>query len=105
MVLPTILDEESVADPIREVVVVQNSALQILDWVTLLSIVISSTVFLHVINRDTSSAPKVVLQGEGNTSSNVETFFPKAVSHDAPGAPLSEQLKQILNLLQQYNIG
>lgn len=42
---------------------------------------------------------------EGNTSSNVETFFPKAVSHDAPGAPLSEQLKQILNLLQQYNIG
>ena len=77
VVLPTILDEESVADPIREVVVVQNSALYILDWVTLLSIVISSTVFLHVINRDTSSAPKVVLQVKETLHLMLKPFFLK----------------------------
>jgi len=37
--------------------------------------------------------------------SNVESFLPKEVSHDAPSAPLSEQLKKILNLLQQASIG
>ena len=50
------------------------------------------------------SSTNSIAASDGNTSSNTEASLPKAVSHDAPGAPLGEQLKQILNLLQHSNI-